>query len=570
MPPKISKRLRNLTIIAVACVFVAPRHGLFAQQSTPIGSADESKKLCTVGGSVVRSGTNEALSKARVMLRSEDDNSASPHVTVTNAEGHFTLEDIPPGRYKVRVERNGYVGKSYGEDDQGNSSTVLTLKPAQQLTDLIFRLQRCGVISGRILDEDGEAAEKVTVELLAQNTRRGKMSTYMVGSAETNDLGEYRLFDLWPGRYLVRAYPRAGSGEIIGGTLVESSTLTSAGGYAPTYFPNALESSRASAIELKSGEEVSGIDLTLLRQKTFKVRGRVFNAVADRLSGHTMVAILPDDPTGSSYGDIRRGSIKESTGDFEINDVPAGRYIVFAEWREGENHLEGSVPVEVSTATVDSVRIVINRGADVHGRVIIEGKVAPASEVNISIESRNPRQLGFNGRAQMKPDGTFLLTGLSDGVYDFEAWSQCDGCYLKAATANSQDILDGGLQISSGTYPSPIVLVYSSNSATVDGTVVRDDGLPASGAEVILIPDRQRSRSSRDYREKTTDQYGHFTVRGIAPGNYHVYSFQGADIDYSDPESLKPFEQKAQALSIGENEKKSIQLSVLSPSNDHQ
>src|ERR1700683_426307 len=567
---QVPNRLRNLTIITVACFFMVPRHGLFARQSTPTESADENKKLCTVGGSVVRSGTNEALPKARVMLRSEDDNSAPPHVTVTNAEGHFTLEDILPGRYKMRAERNGYLSKSYGEDDQGNSSTILTLKPAQQLTDLIFRLQRCGVISGRILDEDGEAAEKVTVELLAQNTRHGKMSTYMVGTAETNDLGEYRLFDLWPGRYLVRAYPRAGSGEVIGGTLVESSTLTSAVGYAPTYFPNALESSRASAIELKSGEEVSGIDLTLLRQRTYKVRGRVFNAAGDRLSGQTTVAIVPDDPTGASYGDIRRGSIKESTGDFEINDVPAGRYIVFAEWREGENQLEGSVPVEVSTATVDSVRIVINRGADVRGRVIIEGKVAPVGEVNISIESRNPRQLGSNGRTQMKPDGTFLLTGLSDGVYDFEVWSRCDGCYLKAATANSQDILDGGLQISSGTFPSPIVLVYSSNSATIDGPVVRDDGLPASGAEVVLIPDRQGARPSRDYRLKTTDQYGHFTIRGVAPGNYHVYSLQGADLDYSDPESLKPFEQKAQTLSIGENEKKSIQLSVLSPSNDHQ
>jgi hypothetical protein len=204
---------------------------------------------------------------------------------------------------------------------------------------------------------------------------------------------------------------------------------------------------------------------------------------------------------------------------------------------------------------VDSVRIVINRGADVRGRVAIEGKVAAVGEVNVSIESRNPRQLGSNGRAQMKPDGTFLLTGLSDGVYDFEVWSRCDGCYLKAATANAQDILDAGLQISSGTFPSPIMLVYSSNSATIEGTVVRDDGLPASGAEVVLIPYRQGARPSRDYRLKTTDQYGHFTIRGVAPGNYHVYSWQGADLDYSDPGSLKPFEQKAQTLSIGENEK---------------
>ena len=137
------------------------------------------------------------------------------------------------------------------------------------------------------------------------------------------------------------------------------------------------------------------------------------------------------------------------------------------------------------------------------------------------------------------------------------------GCYLKSATANGQDILDQGLQIRSGTYASPIELVYSSNSATVDGTVVREDGSPVLGAEVILIADRQQSSPRLDYRETATDQYGYFSIRGVAPGNYHVYSWQSTDFDYRDREFLKRFEQKAQTLSIGENEKKSLQLPVL-------
>jgi hypothetical protein len=566
---EMSKSFRNVTMIAVACFFVGPSLGSFAQQSTPTGSADESKKLCAVGGSVVRSGTNEPLTKARIVLRSEDDRSAPQQVTATNAQGQFTIGDIPPGRYDVRVERNGYLSKSYGEDDHGNSSTILTLKPAQQLTDLIFRLQRCGVISGRVLDEDGEAAEKVTVELLAQSTRHGRTSTYELGQTQTNDLGEYRMFDLGPGRYLVRAYPSANSWETIAGTILDSSTLKSAGGYAPTYYPNALESSRASSIELKVGEEVSGIDLMLLRQRTYTVRGRVFNSISGHRGGETSAGLVPEDPEMRSFEDSRRGSINENTGDFEIKDVPAGRYIAFAEWRDGENRFQGTVPVDVSTTSIDSVRIVINRGADVRGRVVIEGKISTPDDVNVSIEPRKAQQLGSSGRTQMKPDGTFLLAGLADGIYDLDVWSRCDGCYLKAATANGQDILDGGLQISSGTFPSPIVLVYSSNSATVDGTVLRADGLPASGAEVVLIPDRQRPSPYSDYREKPTDQYGHFTIRGVAPGNYHVYSWQSPDFDYTDREFSKPFEQKAQSLSIGENEKKSIQLSVLSPSNDH-
>ena len=360
-------------------------------------------------------------------MRSEDDHSAPPYVTITDSEGRFTVKEIRPGRYDLRVERNGYLSKSYGEDDQGNSFTILTLKPAQHMTDLIFRLQRCAVISGRISDEDGEPAEGVTVELLGQSNSHGKVDTYRAGEQQTNDLGEYRLFDLRPGRYFVRAYPSANSWETVAGTILESSTLKSAGGYAPTYYPKSLELSRASAIELKAGDEVSGIDLMLVRERTYKIRGRVFNSVAEHPGGETTVGVAPEDPVMSSSADIRRGSVNESTGDFEINDVPPGRYTVFAEWREGENELEGSLPLEVSNASVDSVRIVINRGADVRGRVVVEGKASLPGDINVAIESRNSRQMGPGRQSQMKPDRTFLLSGLADGVYDFEVWSTCEG-----------------------------------------------------------------------------------------------------------------------------------------------
>jgi protocatechuate 3,4-dioxygenase beta subunit len=550
--------------VALACAFVSFGLDSFAQQSVSTQSAaDQDKDLCAIAGSVVRASTNEPLTKARIVLKSEDDNSVPPYVAITDSEGKFKIDGIRSSRYDMRVERNGYLSKSYGQDNQGSSLTILTLKPAQHMTDLIFRLQRCAVISGRILDEDGEPAEGVTVELLGQSNSHGKVDTYSVQEQRTNDLGEYRLFDLRPGRYFVRAYPSGHSWETMAGTVLDSSTLKSAGGYASTYYPKASEIARASAIELKAGEEVSGIDVMLMRQRTYKIRGRIFNSVSEHPGGNTTVGVVPQDSISSSYADIRRGSVKASTGDFEINDVPNGRYTLFAEWREGEYELEGSLPLEVSNASVDSVRVVINRGADIPGRVIVENKAAVPSEIMVAIESRNSRHIGPDRQVQLKPDRTFLLTGLADGIYDFDLWSMCDGCYLKTATANGQDILDQGLQISSGTFPSPIELVYSTNSATIDGTVVRADGSLVPGAEVVLIPDRQQASSFSHYREKPTDQYGHFTIRGVVPGNYHVYSWQSTDFDYRDREFLKPFEQKAQALSIGENEKKSLQLSML-------
>jgi hypothetical protein len=254
------------------------------------------------------------------------------------------------------------------------------------------------------------------------------------------------------------------------------------------------------------------------------------------------------------------------TGDFEIKDVPTGRYTLFAAWRDGENEFVGSEPIEVVNSNLDSVRIVIPRGAELRGKVVIEGKVAAPAEMGVRLDPRDSRQLGSSRDGSIKADGSFLLTGIADGLYEINVWSECDGCYLKAVKANGEDILDRGLQVSSGSAPSPIELVYSSNTGMIDGTVTREDGLPASGATVILVPDHlRRSRFSRDYREKSTDQYGHFVIKNVAPGKYHAYSWQSIDYDNStDPEFLKGFEQQAQAVSIGENEKKSLQLSLIS------
>jgi hypothetical protein len=564
--------LGKLTRITLTGILCGPGLSLFAQQSTSTESAGgRDKQVCTISGSVVRADTNDPLAKARVVLISEDDSSAPPYVAITGTEGGFTIEGIRAGRYDLYVERNGYLRKSYGEDNQGNSSAILTLKPAQRLTDLIFHLQRYGVISGRVVDDNGEPAQGITVEVLHRSTSHGKVNTSTVRETQTNDLGEYRIFDLWPGRYLVRASPSQGSGQIIGGTLLENSILKSEGGYAPTYYPNVSGISRAAPVELKVGEEVSHIDLMLLRQRTYKVRGRVLNAVTDHPRGQTDVGLVTEDSDSSTLIDARAGSANENTGDFEINDVPAGRYIAIARWRDGENEFVGSVPFEVTDADVDSIHIVINRGADLHGKVIVQGKVAVPAEIQVTITAKDSWQLGSNRRARVKPDGTFLLTGLGDGTYEFDVWSRCEGCYLKAATANGQDILDHGVQISSGAAPSPIELVYNSNSATIDGTVVREDGAPASGAAVILVPDRLRHNRHLDYHEGSTDQYGHFIIRGVPPGAYHVYSWQSIHYaDYTDPEFLKPFEYKAQTISVGENEKKSLQLSVLPIPEDRQ
>jgi len=545
--------------------------GIFAQQqaaSADGGATD--KQLSSIAGSVVRTGTNELLRKARILLRNEQENSADPYITITDGEGRFSIKDILPGRYHLEADRSGYLSSWHAEDASGKSVQVLNLEPGQQVTGLVFRLERCAAITGRVYDENGDPAEGVQVGAAVRETSHGHVQTSERGSSVTNDLGEYRLSGLRPGQYFIHAYPEQSGGEIIGKILVGSSILGSGGGYIRTYYPNVPDIARASAIEVKPGDEVSGIDLVLLQGRSYKVRGEIINLVTGLARGDGMVSLVPKDPEASRE-DAHHGTANQRTGEFEIDDVPNGSYTVFAGYRDEQNVYEGSASVEVMNGDVDSVRIGITRGAQIQGRIIQEGKVTAISRLNMAIRPRGRSSNGRTHGAEVTADGKFTIGGIPDGLFDIEVFSDCDVCYLKSASANGMELLDSGVQVSSGSAPSPIDLVYSSNSASVDGTVVKADGSPSVGAEVVLVPDAPRRDQWQFYGYATTDQYGHFLAKRVAPGSFHAFAWEKVEFgDYMDSEFLAPLEQKAQALSIGENERKSLQLTVIPAAGDEQ
>jgi hypothetical protein len=78
------------------------------------------------------------------------------------------------------------------------------------------------------------------------------------------------------------------------------------------------------------------------------------------------------------------------------------------------------------------------------------------------------------------------------------------------------------------------------------------------------VPDKARRTQNRLYKTQTTDQYGHFDLRGIAPGDYKLFTWeeveQGA---WEDAEFLKPFEEKGEGISLKEGDAKSAQLTTI-------
>lgn len=153
---------------------------------------------------MIRSQDSAPLKNATVQLANDSDQER--HIaTKTTADGHFLLKSVPAGQYKLKVTRNGYVDQELGQKKLGDPGATFTLRPGQRIADLVFKLGRAGVIAGKAFDEDGEPMTGVLVSAMRQVYTDGRKGFKTTNEQQTNDLGEFRVSGLAPGRYYISA-----------------------------------------------------------------------------------------------------------------------------------------------------------------------------------------------------------------------------------------------------------------------------------------------------------------------------------------------------------------------------
>ncbi|HLK64646.1 MAG TPA: carboxypeptidase-like regulatory domain-containing protein [Bryobacteraceae bacterium] len=160
----------------------------------------------TVEGRVRRT-SGEPLAKAQIRLGLIQGRSPVTYATDTGADGGFSIPDVEPGQYRLTVARNGFVNAS-SDPLWFDSATVLTIAKGATVGNLDLRMAPQCAISGRMTDQDGEAVADVPVTLLHPiPIESGASKWQRVGSnlSSTNDLGEFRIAGLRPGKYVIEA-----------------------------------------------------------------------------------------------------------------------------------------------------------------------------------------------------------------------------------------------------------------------------------------------------------------------------------------------------------------------------
>ena len=139
--------------------------------------------------------------------------------------------------------------------------------------------------------------------------------------------------------------------------------------------------------------------------------------------------------------------------------------------------------------------------------------------------------------------------------------------FLKSVVAAGHDAIDSGFNVSTGT--TTIALVASANGGVAEGGASNQQGEPVADAVIVAVPEaRFQSRPER-YRKALTDQSGHFTLRGLSPGDYTLFAWEGVDGEaYYNAEFLKSFEGQGKALHVREGLRVTVQLKTIPSAED--
>ena len=515
-----------------------------------------------ITGRVVTADNGRPVKRARVFITAAE--LPGGRGMLTDDTGVFDLTELPAGRYTLTVSKSGYVSLSYGQRRPLQAGTPLQLGDGQQLKGVEFHLPRGGVISGRIVDEDGEPVAGATVRILRYQYLQGDRRLTPAGTGQTDDRGQYRVWGLMPGDYYVNALTRlagfggrgafggppggppggpGGGGPGGGGRGGRGGDFASMFGggqdpeqvnYAPTYYPSATSVNDARPVTVGVSQEVNDINVALQLVRTSRISGRVMNPDGTPSSSGNINAI--PDGAGGRGGQIGMtyGGRIQWDGSFAIANVPPGRYMLRARGDDNDPPYFGTQPLSVDGSDQSDVSLVLSAGATISGTVtFLPGSNQPPdlTQVRIGAPSTDQGSFGPQQSARVDKDGHFTLSGVSTGPHLIRPQNNTRGWSLKSVTMDGRDVTDTPLDVRAGQALTNVAIVFTDKQTEVNGTITTESGTPMPDYTVLAFPtDASLWRpQARQIMTARPDQTGKFKIRGLPAGDYYLATVDPAE-----------------------------------------
>jgi hypothetical protein len=558
-----------------------------------------------ITGRVVTTDTGRPVKRARVLATAAE--LPGGRAMLTDDSGIFDLSELPAGRYSLTVSKTGFIALSYGQRRPLQAGTPLQLADGQQLKGVDFSLPRGGVIAGRVVNEDGEAMPGVIVRIMRYQYQQGERRLTAAGTAQTDDLGQYRVWGLMPGDYYVNALTRlpgigAGGGRGAGGRAgfpggggpgggpggpggIAGVVAAMAGGnlaalfaggddqeainYAPTYFPGVTAVNEAHPVTVGVSQEVLDINFGLQLVRTSRVSGHVANPDGTATSAGT-VNLTPEGQAGRG-GQIgaNYGGRIQWDGAFTIASVPPGRYTLRARGDDDDPPQYAVQPVTLTGVDIDDMTVVVSSGATLTGTITFQpGKTTVPDLAQVRVTAPSTDQSAFGGpqpTARVDKDGRFSLAGVPAGPHLIRPSGGTRGWNLKSVTIDGRDVTDTPVELRSAQTLANVALVFTDELSEISGKVTDQQDVPAPDFTVLAFstdPAFWRPQS-RQIMTARPDQTGQYRIRGLPPGDYYLTTVDPAEQgEWFEPAYLDEHRVDAARLTLSNGDVKSKDFKV--------
>ena len=350
-----------------------------------------------------------------------------------------------------------------------------------------------------------------------------------------------------------------------------------------TYYPGVADAGQAAILEVRPADELSGVDFKIARQQLYKIRGRVIDSRIGQPPATANMTFSSQSLTGGGFstGGGPNQNYTPATGIFEYRDIAPGSYVIGATVPDptapGASPFTSVLPraqaaVTVLNADVENVVLTIVPTLSLPGRFSIDGPelstLTGLDRIRVQLRPSVDGILSTNffvAQAQsqtVNTDGTFKVDNVSAGEFRVSVTALPPGYYVKEVRLDQTDVLDQPMHFS-GTVTGPLDVVIGANGGQIDGTVVNDKQKPMAAIQVVLIPSRGTNRIDL-YKTAGTDDKGHFTMRGITPGDYKIYAWEAIEqFAWFDSDLMRQFEQRGKFIHIAEGSKEPVDLQVI-------
>ena len=577
----------------------------FGQPARDTSALDPTTGLATLSGRVLAGDTAAVVKRATVRLAGQD--TRDRRAVQTDDNGRYQFTDLQAGRYTVTVSKAGFITRAYGQKHPRQPALPIQVDAGRQLRDVDIALPRGSVITGHVVDEDGEPMARAMVQVLRYVYRQGQRRIEPAGTDQTDDRGQFRVFDLEPGQYFVSLPRRRGFVSLEGGrgfvrmeiggggpgvidvasvtrrlqTEVEAQMLLTGGGpfeaseadavgLAPTYYPGVTMFREATPLTVGMSQEMSGVNFAAQFVRMARVGGMVFGSAGAPARG-TQVLLVSADVMGLP-GSTLSGRV-DRDGYFEVNSVPPGSYTVHALSGRGRRD-RASQQIAVNGQDITDLTMLLRNGAEIRGTITFDGiqmlDPSDLERLQVTTSPLNPTGLGQRRRsdAEVEADGRFVLGDIGGGARLIRVNRLPDDLQLKAVYVEGRNVIDTPRDFAAGQTISGVSLVLTDQITELTGMVHDHRGDALTEFTVIAFPIDERlwQPQSRHIMASRPDQNALYQIRGLPPGNYLLSVVDEVEEgEWFDPRFLADLRQRAARVTLRDGENKALNLGLEAP-----